>query len=153
MTLSVPRGTSIAIALAIVLLAIAVMRCAKARDEDLANRQTTAAPRSILLDAAPPVDGMQVEACVTRFYLQPGKQRYCAQDGDHPARCHTQPIAAIVDANEDADTTRCSKIEWGFGCDANLLCGLKQAGSNLVSDATAERVREVGCGLGDRLSC
>ncbi len=141
----------------IIIAAVAVAARAKARDEDLLvapRPNAPTIPRPIVLNAAPSVDGLTVESCTTRFFLRPGeKKRYCAQDGDRPARCHTQPIAAIVDANEDADTARCDTIEWGFGCDANLLCGLQQAGSNLVSDATAERMREVGCGLDERLSC
>lgn len=125
----------------------------KARDEDM-KAARGGPPQGFLLDAAPPIDGLPVERCVTRFFIRPEeKRRYCAQDGDNAAvHCHTQPTAAIVDANEDAGAARCTQIYWGFGCDPDLLCRLQQSGSNLVSDATAELVRK-HCGLPSRLSC
>lgn len=106
--------------------------------------------------AAPPEDGEHVADCTTRFYTQPnaeGRTVYCIRDGTRPPRCESQPLAAIVAVNEDSSTTRCSHVSWGFGCDKGLLCGLQQAGPNLASYATADKIGRVQCGGRQRLSC
>jgi hypothetical protein len=106
--------------------------------------------------AAPAIDGRPADDCTTRFYTRvgsDGRTRYCVDDGKLGPKCEALPIAAIVAANEESDAARCSRVVWGFRCNKGLLCGLQQAGPNLVSYETANKIARARCGARRRLSC
>lgn len=105
---------------------------------------------AVALHPGPPGGGPPGD-CLARFYVRQG--RYCVKVGDAPPKCRGLPIPAIVAANEDPAARRCSDVEWGFGCHEGLLCGLQQAGPNLVSFETADRIGRARCGRTGPLSC
>ena len=95
-------------------------------------------------------------SCTTAFFTRrspAGQTQYCVRDGQSPPKCRAFPLAAIVAANEASDCAQCTHITWGFGCDKGLLCGLQQAGPNLASYATADKIARTHCGSRRRLSC
>ena len=112
--------------------------------------------RDDAMRAAPPIDGRPVDDCTTRFFTRigsDGRAEYCVDDGKLGPKCEALPIEAIVAADEQSDSARCSRVVWGFRCNKGLLCALRQAGPSLVSYETADKIARVRCGARRRLSC
>lgn len=99
--------------------------------------------------ASPTEAGRPASDCVTRFFARPradGQTEYCVKVGGRALKCEPLPLPAIIAANEMPDSDRCNKITWGFGCEKGVLCGLRQSGPNIVSEATAGQIAREQCG-------
>ena len=106
--------------------------------------------------AAPATDKLPVDDCTVTFYTKvrsDGRTQYCVLDGERSPICQSQPLPAIIAANEQSSPSRCSKVVWGFGCDKGLLCGLQQSGPNLLTYDTADTIARKRCGSQKRLIC
>lgn len=119
------------------------------------HRQKTTERRPII-DAAHATDGRAVLPCTITFSTSVdanGKKQYCVHDDITPKRCAKTAQAAIIQSNEAPRHGRCARIMWGFGCDKGHLCGLQQAGPNLISYATADKLATQLCNITTRLLC